>query len=219
MSQITLVRHGQAQTRARDEHGYDRLSPLGHQQAAWLGEHLADTREQISRVYCGTLTRHVETAAAMGAGHYAEIVQDARLNEMEFFTLAHLYLTQHGVPLPETREGFVTYMPRLLAAWEAGEIDNPPERFSEFQGRVSDAMAEISAGRGPALVVTSGGLIGMVLRQTMGLGTQAFARACIAIMNTSVHRLHRLGDDMALTQFNAVPHLDRPDRQHAQTHL
>lgn len=219
MSQITLVRHGQAQTRARDEHGYDSLSPLGHQQAAWLGEHLVDTREQISRVYCGTLIRHLETAAAMGAGQHAEIVQDARLNEMEFFTLAHLYGQQHGAALPESREGFVSYMPRLLSAWEAGEIDSPPEHFGDFQARVSDAMAEIAAGRGPALVVTSGGLIGMVLRQTMGLGTPAFARACIAIMNTSVHRLHRLGDDMALTQFNAVPHLDRPDRQYAQTHL
>ena len=219
MSQITLVRHGQAQTGARDEHGYDRLSPLGHLQAGWLGEHLSDTREMIERVYCGTLTRHIETAAAMGVGQHAEIVQDARLNEMEFFTLAQLYGAQHGAPLPDTREGFVAYMPRLLAAWEAGEIDSPPESFDAFTARVTDAIAEISAGRGPALVVTSGGLIGMVLRQTMGLGTPAFAKACIAIMNTSVHRLHRLGSDMALTQFNAVPHLDRPERQYAQTHL
>jgi len=219
MSQITLVRHGQAQTGARDEHGYDRLSPLGHQQAVWLGEHLTETREQVSRVYCGTLIRHVETAAAMGAGAHAEIVQDARLNEMEFFTLAQLYGVQHGVHLPDTREGFVSYMPRLLMAWEAGEIETPPESFADFSMRVTDAMTEIAAGRGPALVVTSGGLIGMVLRQSMGLGMPAFARACIAIMNTSVHRLHRLGQDMALTQFNAVPHLDRPDRQYAQTHL
>jgi broad specificity phosphatase PhoE len=219
MSQITLVRHGQAQTRARDEHGYDSLSPLGHQQAAWLGEHLVETREPITRVYCGTLIRHVQTATAMKAGHYAEIVQDPRLNEMQFFTLAHLFSAQHGVDLPQSREGFVAYMPRLLMAWEAGEIDGPPESFDDFQTRVREAMAEIGAGRGPALVVTSGGLIGMVLRETMGLGTQAFARACIAIMNTSVHRLHRLGQDMALTQFNAVPHLDRPDRQYAQTHL
>ena len=219
MSQITLVRHGQAQTKARDEHEYDSLSALGHQQAAWLGEHLSETREKVSRVYCGTLIRHVETASAMGAETHAEIIQDARLNEMEFFTLAKLYGVQHAVPLPDTREEFVTYMPRLLMAWEAGEIENPPESFVEFSERVTDAIAEISAGKGPALVVTSGGLIGMVLRQTMGLGMPAFARACIAIMNTSVHRLHRLGQDMALTQFNAVPHLDRPDRQYAQTHL
>jgi len=38
MSHITLIRHGQANTGARDEQSYDRLSALGHQQAAWLGE-------------------------------------------------------------------------------------------------------------------------------------------------------------------------------------
>lgn len=219
MSQIILVRHGQAQTAARDDHGYDRLSTLGHQQAAWLGAHMDETGETVSRVYCGTLIRHGETAAAMRASQHAEIVQDARLNEMAFFSLAQLFAEQHNAPLPESREGFVAFMPRLPAAWEAGEIGNPPESFADFTARVSDAMAEIAQGRGTALVVTSGGLIGMVLRQTMGLGSQAFARACLAIMNTSVHRLHLLGDEMALTQFNAVPHLDRPERHYARTHL
>ena len=40
MSHITLIRHGQANSQARDEASYDRLSDLGHQQAAWLGEWL-----------------------------------------------------------------------------------------------------------------------------------------------------------------------------------
>ena len=37
MVELTLVRHGQAQTGARDEASYDSLSNLGHQ-ARWLGE-------------------------------------------------------------------------------------------------------------------------------------------------------------------------------------
>ena len=36
MSHVTLVRHGQANSSARDELGYDRLSELGWQQAEWL---------------------------------------------------------------------------------------------------------------------------------------------------------------------------------------
>ena len=39
MPHITLVRHGQANSDAKDEDGYDKLSDLGHQQARWLGEH------------------------------------------------------------------------------------------------------------------------------------------------------------------------------------
>ena len=43
MSHITLIRHGQANSAAKDEPSYDRLSDLGHQQAAWLGHYLRDT--------------------------------------------------------------------------------------------------------------------------------------------------------------------------------
>ncbi len=219
MSTITLVRHGQANTSAQDEDSYDNLSDLGHQQARWLGEHLDNSAEHFERVYCGTLRRHVQTANGMRADSRAALKQDARLNEMEFFTLANLLRDQQGVAMPDSREAFVTYMPMLLGKWQAGEIENPPETFQHFEFRVQEVIADINAGRGPALVVTSGGFIGMAFRQAMGLDLTSFSRTCIAIMNTSVHRLHRVGESLSMTQFNAVPHLDRPDRQFAQTHL
>lgn len=219
MSTITLVRHGQANTGAQDEVSYDNLSDLGRQQAKWLGDHLDDTGEHFARVYCGTLLRHTQTAEAMRAHTRAEIVQDPRLNEMEFFTLASLLMDQQDIPMPDSREAFVTYMPMLLSKWEAGEIQNAPETFQQFETRVWEAVQEIDQGRGPSLLVTSGGLIGMCFRQAMGLDVTAFSRTCMAIMNTSMHRLHRIGNDLSMTQFNAIPHLDRPDRQFAQTHL
>ena len=37
MGEITLVRHGQANSSATTEAGYDMLTELGHQQAEWLG--------------------------------------------------------------------------------------------------------------------------------------------------------------------------------------
>lgn len=217
MSTITLIRHGQANTTAQDERSYDRLSDLGHQQAQWLGEHLDATGEHFERVYCGTLLRHRQTAEGMRAD--SDLIVDERLNEMEFFTLANLLRDQQDVPMPDTREAFVTYMPMLLGKWQAGEIAHAPESFEQFEARVSEALSQIASGRGPALVVTSGGLIGMAFRQAMGLDITAFSRTCIAIMNTSVHRLHPIGERLSMTQFNAVPHLDRPDRQFAQTHL
>ncbi|MEC7667486.1 MAG: phosphoglycerate mutase family protein, partial [Pseudomonadota bacterium] len=61
MSQITLVRHGQANTTARDEASYDRLSDLGHQQAAWLGGYFRNSNERYARAYSGTLLRHRQT--------------------------------------------------------------------------------------------------------------------------------------------------------------
>ncbi len=216
MSHITLVRHGQANTTARDELSYDRLSELGHQQARWLGAHLRDTRLHYPRVYCGTLNRHVETAASMGL---SQPTRDARLNEIEYFTLAQLFQQQHGVEIPTDREGFVEHLPRTFAAWSRGEIEDTPESFEEFETRVRDALREIGTEGGPAIVVTSGGLISMVVRQAMGLDIPSMARVALAIMNTSMHRLHPIGAQLSPVLFNAVPHLEAPDRQFAQTHL
>ncbi|PCJ08690.1 MAG: phosphoglycerate mutase [Rhodobacteraceae bacterium] len=217
MSHITLVRHGQANTGARDEVSYDRLSPLGHQQAAWLGAHLRDSHSSHPRVYCGTLTRHLETATDMGVAD--KVIRDPRLNEMEYFTLARLMEQQHGLEIPTEREGFVQHLPTVFAAWAADEIDNPPESWCDFNSRVESALAEIAKGDGPALVVTSGGLISIAMRHALGLDTKATARMALAIMNTSMHRLHPIGGHLCPVLFNAVPHLEAPDRHYAQTHL
>ncbi|OUS35855.1 phosphoglycerate mutase [Rhodobacterales bacterium 56_14_T64] len=217
MSHITLVRHGQANTGARDEVSYDRLSPLGHQQARWLGGHLRDSHSSHPRVYCGTLIRHYETAQGMDVAD--GVTRDPRLNEMEYFTLAQLMEQQHGLEIPTEREGFVQHLPAVFAAWAAGEIDNPPESWDDFNSRVESALIEISQGDGPALVVTSGGLISIAMRHALDLDTKATARMALAIMNTSMHRLHPIGGHLCPVLFNAVPHLEQPDRHYAQTHL
>lgn len=217
MSHITLIRHGQANSTARDEAGYDRLSPLGHRQAAWLGDYLRANGPSHPRLYCGTLNRHLETVAAMDLP--GEVIQDARLNELAYFDLSHLMQAQHGVAIPEDREGFVTHLPRVFTTWATGGISGEPETFDAFEARVSEALAEIADGPGAALVVTSGGLISMALRQVMRLDTEAMAHLALAIMNTSMHRLFPIGPGLTPVLFNAVPHLDTPDRHFAQTHF
>lgn len=216
MTHITLVRHGQANTEARDEISYDRLSPLGQQQAGWLGQYLTDSGAHHPRIYCGTLTRHIETAAGMGC---SDVIQDSRLNEMEYFTMAQAMEDQHGLAVPQEREGFIEHLPKVFKAWQADDIKNPPESWDAFEQRTQSVLTEISAGDGPALVITSGGFISMALRQAMGLDTNGMARIALAIMNTSMHRLFPIGGHLSPVLFNAVPHLDSLDRQYAQTHL
>ena len=217
MSHITLIRHGQANSLAKDEASYDQLSALGHQQSAWLGEHLRDTRNHHTRLYTGTLRRHRETAAAMNMG--LTPVEDARLNELEYFTLATALEQEHGIAMPTEQAHFTAHLPRVFAAWQDGILEGAPETFQSFEQRVQDALTEIAAGDGPALVVTSGGLISMAMRQHMGLSVQAMANVALAIMNTSIHRLFPIGGNWAPVMFNAVPHLEHPDRHHAQTHV
>ena len=217
MSHITLIRHGQANSSATNEASYDMLSPLGHQQAAWLGDHLRHSETHHTRLYTGTLRRHIETADGMSTG--LEPIRDARLNELEYFTLATLLEQQHGVPFPDDQHGFSAPLPLVFETWKSDKLDNPPESYASFESRIQSVLEEISAGQGPALVVTSGGLISMAMAQAMGLGVPAMARMALAIMNTSMHRLFPIGGHWSPVLFNAVPHLDTPERRTAQTHI
>lgn len=217
MSHITLIRHGQANSGATDEVSYDKLSDLGHQQSAWLGAHLRDQNQHHTRLFTGTLKRHIETANAMETG--LEPVRDARLNELEYLTLAHALEKEHGVPFPTDQAAFTAHLPLMFAAWQRDEITDAPERFTDFETRVWDALTEIAAGDGPALVVTSGGLISMAMRHVLRLDIQAMAQMALAIYNTSQHRLFPIGGALSPTMFNAIPHLEDPHRHYAQTHV
>lgn len=217
MSHITLIRHGQANSEATDEASYDQLSALGHDQSDWLGQYLRDTHTHHTRLYTGTLRRHIETAQGMGTG--LEPVRDARLNELEYFTLATLLEEQHGIPFPHAQGSFTVHLPTVFTYWREGRIEGAPEHFSEFEARIKDALEDIAAGDGPALVVTSGGLISMAMAQAMDLGIPAMARVALAIMHTSMHRLFPIGGHWSPVMFNAVPHLDTPERRLAQTHF
>jgi broad specificity phosphatase PhoE len=217
MSHITLIRHGQANSGAKDEASYDKLSPLGWEQAQWLGAHLKDTKNHHVRLYSGTLQRHIETAQGMDTGMTA--TRDARLNELEYFTLAKALEDEQGIPMPSEQSDFAQHLPRVFQAWHNGAIKNVPETFAQFEDRVLGAISDIAKGDGPALVVTSGGLISMVMRQHLDLDIKAMANVALAIMNTSIHRLYPVGGTWSPVMFNAVPHLEAPERHHAQTHV
>ncbi|MBM1689809.1 histidine phosphatase family protein [Sulfitobacter geojensis] len=217
MSHITLIRHGQANSGAKDELSYDRLSALGHEQAGWLGGYLSDSATHHTRLYTGTLRRHIETADGMQTG--LDAVRDPRLNELEYFTMAKLLEEQHGIDFPTEQGQFTSHLPTVFAYWKDGKIEDTPETWNQFHTRVNDALQEIAAGNGPALVVTSGGLISMAMSQAMHLDIPAMARLALAIMHTSMHRLFPIGGHWSPVLFNAVPHLETPDRRVAQTHI
>jgi len=126
---------------------------------------------------------------------------------------------QHGIPFPTEQGAFTDHLPRVFTYWRDGKIDNPPESWENFHTRVGAALDEIAAGDGPALVVTSGGLISMAMAQAMALEIPAMARVALAIMHTSMHRFFPIGGHLSPVMFNAVPHLDHRDRLHAQTHI
>lgn len=216
MTEIVLVRHGQANSHATDEVGYDRLSALGHSQAGWLGHWLGETDPHFDRVITGTLLRQRQTAEAMG---HSNGQADARLNELSFFALAQALEAQHGIPAPREATEFARYLPEVIAHWAQDRLTDIPESFAQFSDRIAALIDEVCAGHGRVLLVTSGGVIGMVMRQVLGLDDAAMAKVMLGTMNSSLHRLHHVHGALMLGTFNATPHLDAPDRVHARTFI
>lgn len=213
MGEIVLVRHGQANSAATDEESYDRLSELGRQQAAWLGDWFASRDERFDRVLSGSLQRHLGTAEAMG--HAPEV--DPRLNEMDYFNLGNSLRDRHGVPLPGP-DDFAVFLPKVMESWHRAEILGN-ETFAAFEDRVTDVLRQASEPGRKVLCVTSGGVIGMILRHLLKLDPTRMAHVLLPILNTSIHRVHVMPHGTILAGFNATPHLDAPDRAHARTHF
>ena len=211
MGEIVIVRHGQANSEAKTEEDYDRLSDLGWQQSRWLGEWMRDHEEGFDHVISGTLRRHRETASGMGVTGD----EDARLNEIDYYTLSHELHETKGVPLPDG-ESFIDHFPQVINAWEAGEIAGQ-ESFENFRLRISEMLEEARRPGRRILWVTSGGVIGMAVSQLLRLDNLAMSRVLTPIRNTSIHRLHVRPSEAMLAGFNATPHLDAGERAFART--
>ena len=217
MGSIVLVRHAQASFGADD---YDRLSPLGHRQADWLGAYFKAHDLRFDRVVRGDLRRHRETFEALerhGVGPVAEI--DPRLNEFDYDVLQNDYIRATGTGPAATREEFLQHFPIVFEGWAAGELGTAGETFSAFEARVAAAIDAVTAQGHSALVVTSGGVIGMVLRRVLRLDPRTTAETLLNVHNASVHRLTFEEGALRLALFNASPHLDPADRVHARTYI
>ncbi|MGX9355619.1 histidine phosphatase family protein [Roseobacteraceae bacterium S113] len=214
MTQITLVRHGQANSHATNSDDYDRLSPLGEQQARWLGEHLLTTGEGFDQVICGDMHRHHGTARGMG--HTAFDI-DARFDELDYFALAHAADAQHGVTFATATDSFARNAPKIMALWEDDALVGVPETYAAFRSRIVTALQEACTRGGRILIVTSGGVVSTAVRHALDLDIASKTKVMLPIRNASLHRFEYLRETFFLTGFNATPHLDAPDRAHAKT--
>jgi broad specificity phosphatase PhoE len=214
MGELVLVRHGQANSAAQDEKGYDRLSDLGHQQARWLGEWLREHDAPFDRVLTGSLRRHRETMAAMG-DMGAEPEVDARLNELDYFNLTRAHAAHTGAR-PPTQDNFIGHITDVMQAWQRAEIQGD-ESYDSFETRVAEMLTIAARPGRRVLCVTSGGVIGMMARHLLDLDIARMAHLLVPIRNCSIHRVMVLPEAQILSGFNATPHLDSADRLHART--
>ena len=227
MSELYFVRHGQASLGARN---YDQLSPLGWQQARWLGEHFRARELAFDRVIVGDMRRHRETleGIATGMGTALDPVVDPRLNEFRFQPVLRQYCRRHrpDQPEPTTATEFFAILREVMAAWIAGDLDaelaaddQQLEGWADFNRRVVASLEEVSAvATGQrVLIVSSGGPKSLAVKHAMGLSDAAAVELMMQIRNTSTTRFQRDGERLALHAFNVLAHMERPDREHAIT--
>ncbi|NCW65466.1 MAG: hypothetical protein EBW37_05480, partial [Rhodobacteraceae bacterium] len=140
MSVITFIRHGQANSSATTEEGYDNLSDLGKTQARWLGEHLRHCKLTYDAVYTGTLDRQIDTEALLDLYDSPDPIQDPRLNEFRYYDLIAAMEKQFDLKPPLEGTGFINHFLNTFTKWKSGELQDVPETWDTYENRVWTMM-------------------------------------------------------------------------------
>jgi broad specificity phosphatase PhoE len=231
MSTIYLVRHGQA---SFGTDNYDQLSATGREQARHLGAYFAGLGERIDRVYSGSLRRQTETAEIIAAelGSSAPPIDiEPAFDEYDSDIILHTFAksltpeqcAEAGWPeLRTDRRKFQFFLERAARAWVEAQIEAEAMiPWRGFHGRITSTLATIMRNEGRSktlLISTSGGVIGTVVAQVMGLSNHLGIELNWAVHNASITRLIYSADKVTLSMFNGLPHLDRAEARHLITY-
>lgn len=219
MGSIYLIRHGQASFGASD---YDKLSPLGHEQARVLGEALARRAVRPAWVVCGGMRRHRETANACLAGMQGplDFEEDVGWNEYDHESMLEAldprYKYKAALTADLLREGdvrrtFQKLFSRAASRWASGQHDDDYEEpFHVFSSRVLGSLSALTTrmGKGEqALVFSSGGAICAAASHLLGLAPEQAMELSYTLVNTSVTKLLVGARGVTLSTLNEHAHL------------
>lgn len=207
MSSILLVRHGQASFGTAN---YDRLSALGHRQARSLGGVLAAREVTPGLVVAGRLKRQQATAAALvySAGWDRGVVTDGAWDE---FDHAHFLVPDLDPPGTSDARAFQRVLEKGMRGWVAGRTVLPQaETFEDFATRSREALHRLidAAGRGPAIAVTSAGVISWLAALLLDGGPEQWIRLNRVCVNTAITKVVVGRSGISLVAFNDHSHLD-----------
>jgi broad specificity phosphatase PhoE len=199
MSTLTVVRHAQARP---FEKNADSLSELGEQQARALREYWTRGGARFDEVWCGSLTRHRQTAAL---AIDAQPQVSADWNEYDAEGILHGY--PHASTFPSNRE-FQKVFESAMEKWISGASTG--ESFEDFHARVQRGLRRIQDGPSNRRVVlfTSGGPIGVLVQTALNAPKRSFADVNWRVRNCSISEFVFSADRLSLDSFNTIPHLE-----------
>ncbi len=220
MSVLLLVRHGQASFGKRN---YDALSDVGHQQARILGAALKARGVTPTRVVCGGMQRHAETAEGILAGleFGPEVIVDDGWDEFNFDHViqvhkpiyrskALMFADFARTPAAERRARFQALFEEATSRWTAGDADDAyEESFPAFGERVQGALRRtVDGAEGTVVVVSSGGPIAVTASSLLVGDASLWAKLNRVAVNTAVTKLVTGRSGITLSSFNEHSHLE-----------
>lgn len=231
MSTLTLVRHGQASYMDMD---YDKLSPLGEQQARRLGEYWARHRIIPDRIFHGPAKRHIRTLeiaveAAQSQGlSFPDPTLIPEFDEFDAFTVMRIMTPQiaaHNTTVarlgaefearrhsPEAGRILQKLFEEVAREWSSGEHDTPEvESWMQFRARIASGLDRLRETAEPSthtIVVTSGGPIAATVAYSLDLSPAQAIEFVWLSRNSSYSQFLFSGERFTMHAFNAIPHLD-----------
>jgi len=228
MIKISLIRHAQASFGATN---YDQLSPLGKQQASAIGDFLLSCNQGFTEIYHGAMWRQQETAQRMAKSAQLDLnlQLEVALNEFDSESLLTYYLPtlansneefgqliNNEQPWYRTSANFEKVFRALMRLWHQDQ-HCPFESWQDFKARVLGLLTHLAkkaqANNGqPSLgesqsiaLVTSGGVIGVILQAILGLTAERLLDLNLMIYNASVTEIYCLpnvdGQAQTFSQF------------------
>lgn len=210
MSLLLLVRHGQASFGAAD---YDVLSDRGRDQARLLGEAYAARGLRVDRIVHGGMRRQADTAAALAtfAGWRADRTEDDGWAEFDHVGVVAAYEREVGESLPPAAspKEFQRRFLEATARWEAaGPSTDGGESFADFVARAGTALDRLRDVDGTVVVVTSGGVIGVLASLLLTGTTSLWSDLNTVAVNAGVTKVLQGAAGRRLLSFNDHAHLE-----------
>ena len=218
MSELFLVRHGQASFGAAD---YDQLSSIGYKQSKLLGHFLSAQNLEFDRFACGDMRRHFQTLTEVCVGmklnnKNPEILPG--LNEYDFEGMYEAYgkvfgdnelfnIVQKDI---SNKKNYYRLLRQILSAWVDDLIPDAPESWNDFQFRVKDSLNKIMSNSetgSKVLVIASGGSISALVGLVLGIPNSKVFDLNLQYLNTGVSHFFFNKQKINLSGFNSISHL------------
>ena len=237
MSNVYLIRHGQAGTRD----AYDSLSELGRRQARLLGEYFVSQGVEFAAAYAGGLARQRQTAEGVASAYadaglpFPEVTPDTGWDEFDFHhvyreiapllceddeefrreyeEVSELLRAGAGAHDAEVHRRWRPSDTKVVEAWAAGRYPYAGETWEQFVARVSACRLKAveARPRENVAVFTSATPTAVWTARALGVTDGRVRRLASVLENTSYTLVQLRGEESLLLTFNAVPHLNRPE--------